>query len=246
MTIDRNPWLPLSPVVTTANTRLFCLPYAGGGATMYRPWVTAAPAQVQVCPVQLPGREHRLMEPAFDSIDTLVPALVEALRAHLDRPFAIFGHSMGALVAFELTRALRRVQLPQPRQLFLSAHRAPALPDRRPHIHQLDDASFRSELRRLDGTPPEVLEHDELMELITPTLRADFRICETYEFVPEAPLDMPLSLFGGLEDPNVNRDELEGWRDCTSASISVRMFPGHHFFLQQSQAAVLRDVVDAL
>jgi medium-chain acyl-[acyl-carrier-protein] hydrolase len=243
MTERVNPWLPTSPLTTTARTRLFCLPYAGGGASIYRPWIKAVPPSLQVCSVQLPGRENRLIEPAFTSMDALIPALIDAIRAHLDRPFAIFGHSMGALVAFELARALRRVRLPQPRHLFLSAHRAPHLPDRRPPIHQLDDEAFWAEMRRLEGTPQEVLDHEELKELVMPTLRADFQLCETWTLADEEPLDMPFSVFGGYEDPNVDREELEAWRDYTRGAMSLRMLPGHHLFLQQAHSAVLTAVV---
>jgi len=241
-----NAWLPTSPVITDARTRLFCLPYAGGGAAIYRAWIHAIPRSVQVCALQLPGRENRLIEPAFTSMDALIPALVEAIRAHLDRPFAIFGHSMGALVAFELTRALRRKQLPQPRHLFLSAHRAPDLPDRRPPIHQLDDEAFWAEMQRLEGTPQEVLDNEELKALVLPTLRADFQLCETWAAADEDPLDMPFSIFGGTEDPNVNQDELEPWRDYTSGAMTLRMLPGHHLFLQQAQSTVLNAVLEDL
>jgi myxalamid-type polyketide synthase MxaE and MxaD/epothilone polyketide synthase D len=241
-----NPWLPTAPVITDARTRLFCLPYAGGGAAIYRPWLKAVPRSVQVCALQLPGRENRLTEPAFTSMDALIPALVEAIRAHLDRPFALFGHSMGALVAFELARALRRRHLPQPRHLFLSAHRAPHLPDRRPPIHQLDDDAFWEEMRRLEGTPQEVLDNEELKELVLPTLRADFQLCETWKLIDEEPLDEPFSIFGGTEDPNVDRDELESWRDYTSGAMTLRMLPGHHLFLQQAQSTVLDAVLEDL
>jgi medium-chain acyl-[acyl-carrier-protein] hydrolase len=241
-----NPWLPFAPIDTNAQTRLFCLPHAGGGASFYRPWSAATRPSVQVAAIQLPGRENRLAEPRFDRMGALLPALLDGIRKHLDRPFAIFGHSMGALVAFELTRALRREGLPQPTHLFLSAHRAPQLPDRRPSMHQLSDDEFREALRNLEGTPEEVLTHPELMDLLMPLLRADFALCETYAYMPEAPLDVPLTMFGGNEDPYVTREELDAWRETTRAAARVQMFRGHHHYLQQEMRAVIDSVNRAL
>jgi surfactin synthase thioesterase subunit len=149
-------------------------------------------------------------------------------------------------VAFELARALRRTELPQPTRLFLSAHRAPHLPDRRPNLHALPDAEFWKELRDLEGTPAEVFENQELMELVMPTLRADFELCETHTPSAEEPLDIPFSLFGGIEDASVGRDELEAWRAYTGASTRLRMLPGHHLFIQQSQALLVDAVVEDL
>jgi len=241
-----NPWLPSAPQTSDARLRLFCLPYAGGGALLFRPWAGAAPRDIQICAVQLPGREHRLMEPAFTRMDALIPALRDAIAAHLDRPFAIFGHSMGALMAFELTRALRRAGVRLPQQLFLSAHRAPQLPDRRAPIHTLPDEQLWEQLRRLDGTPEEVLANRELMELITPTLRADFELCETFELAKEPPLDIPFRLFGGTEDPNVDEPDLEAWREHTTAALRVSMLPGGHLFLQQQQREVFTAILHDL
>lgn len=239
-------WLATTPIDTHARTRLFTLPYAGGGASLYRPWAALLPHDVQLAPIQLPGREQRMTERPFTRLDVLVPAIVDDIRTHLDRPFAIFGHSMGALLAFEVTRALRRVGLPQPVRLALSGHRAPQLPDRRPPMHVLRGDAFWDELRKLDGTPEEVLQHRELMELVEPTLRADFELCETYEHRIEAPLDIPLSLFGGIDDPSVDRDELEAWREQTRGAVTLRMFPGNHHYLGSARQAIVTAIVAAL
>ena len=223
--------------------RLFCFPYAGGGATAYRPWVRLAPAGVQIRAVELPGRETRMFDVPFRSMSALIPALVDELQTQLEPPFALFGHSMGALIAFELARALRRAHKPQPARLFLSAHRAPHLPNRRPPIHDLRGDAFWSALRRLGGTPEEVLAHRDLMELVEPTLRADFELCERYQLANEEPLDIPLTLFGGTEDPSVSEEELLAWQQHTRADVRVKMFPGQHLFLQHSHADVLREVL---
>jgi medium-chain acyl-[acyl-carrier-protein] hydrolase len=242
----KDRWLAPSLLRTDARMRLFCLPYAGAGASAYRGWVNELPAELQLCPVQLPGRENRLGEPPIDDATVLVREMVAGIRPYLDRPFVIFGHSMGALLAFELTRELRRLGFPQPRHLFLSAHRAPQLPGSLPHVHALSRADFISELRHLEGTPEEVLAHEELMQIAEPILRADFKLCEIYEYKPGEPLDMPLSVFGGVDDPKVTESVLEPWREQTRASMRLRIFPGGHLFLQQSRMELVSAILEDL
>jgi surfactin synthase thioesterase subunit len=240
-------WLAPALLRTEARMRLFCLPYAGGGASVYRTWTNEVPpAELQVCAVQLPGRENRLGERPLGSTTALVPALLAGLRPYFDRPFVIFGHSMGALLAFELVREMRRLGLPQPRHLFLSAHRAPHLPGLLPHVHALEGPEFVAEMRRLGGTPEEVLAHEELMQIAEPILRADFRLCEMYEYTAGQPLDIPLSVFGGADDPKVGEQVLQPWREHTRASMRLRILPGGHLFLQQARTEVVAAILDDL
>lgn len=168
-------------------------------------------------------------------MDALIPPLVEAMRDSLGQPFAIFGHDLGALTAFELARALRRKSLPQPARLFLSGHRAPNLPSRFAEIHRLEEPEFREELRLREDVPADVLEHEELMALVSPMLRADFEIEETYGFVAEDPLDVPFTIFGGLADDRIDPSELEAWRQQTRAEARVEMLPGDHFLHSQQR-----------
>lgn len=223
-----------------ANLRLFCFPYAGAGASVFRSWPDSLPAAVEVCAVQLPGRETRLMEHAFTRLSPLVQAIAPAILPHLDKPFAFFGHSMGALVSFELIRQLRREYGLSPAYLFVSACRAPQLSDPNVPIHTLTDAEFLQRLRLLNGTPRHVLEYGELMQLLLPILRADFALCETYVYSPEPPLDCPMFAFGGLQDALVPENQLECWHDQTSAFFSLRMLPGDHFFLHTVQPFLLQ------
>ena len=233
-------WIvPRGPRLQT-RLRLFCFPYAGSGASVFRTWPDGLPSDVEVCPVQLPGRGTRLTERPFSRLAPLVQALAQALIPLLDKPFAFFGHSLGALVSFELAREVRDQYGVLPVRLFISALQAPQIPYRRPPIHTLSDREFLAELRLLNGTPAEVLEHQELMEIMLPVLRADFALYETYMYPPDSPLDCPISAFGGLQDRKVTQRDLEAWRDQTSRSFTLQMFPGDHFFLNTSQSLLLR------
>jgi medium-chain acyl-[acyl-carrier-protein] hydrolase len=180
------------------------------------------------------------METPFARLSPLVEALAQALVPLLDKPFAFFGHSLGALVGFELARQLRRQPGVQPARLFVSAGRAPQIPPRGQPIHALPEEEFMAELRRLNGTPGKVLEHAELMQSMLPILRADFAVYETYVYATEPPLDCFISGFGGLQDQRVSRGDLEAWRGQTSVSFSLRMFHGNHFFLSATQPLLLQ------
>jgi len=235
----KNIWLPRFEIDPFVRLRLFCVAYAGGGSSVFRGWDGCLPSSVQLCPVQLPGRESRLADPPYTRLPLLLPALADGLSPALDKPFALFGHSMGALVAFEFARYLRRNRMPEPTRLFVSGHRAPHLPYPRPYVHQLSDDRLLDELRRFRGTPEALLENAELMELILPAIRADFAICETYDYLAESPLEVSITAFGGLDDSDASPDDLSLWHTQTRARFRLRLFPGSHFFLHTAQASLL-------
>jgi surfactin synthase thioesterase subunit len=234
-----NSWIGCSGLSRPACLRLFCFPYAGGGAAIFRAWADDLPQSIQVCPVQLPGRESRLQEPLFVRLEPLVAALSQAIRPYLSMPFAFWGHSLGALIGFELARTLAQQNAPGPIHLFVSGHSAPQIQSIGSSIHLLPDPEFIAELERLNGTPAEVLQNAELMELLLPVLRADFAVNETYTYSAGEPLDCPISAFGGLQDTLTSRDKLEAWRHQTRGAFTLRMFPGDHFFLHNTRAALL-------
>jgi medium-chain acyl-[acyl-carrier-protein] hydrolase len=234
-----NQWVSFPVPNPEAALRIFCFPYAGGNTFMYRSWPEQLPLTVEVCVVQLPGRETRLREPSYRNLSALVEVLAEALLPHLDKPFAFFGHSMGALISFELTRELRRRGGPTPAHLFVSGHRAPQIKNHSTPTYNLPELDFLEDVRRFNGTPREVLEHPELMQLMLPLLRADFALCQTYAYSPEPPLDCPINVFGGLQDQDVPRGYLEAWREQTSNTFTLRMLPGDHFFLRTFQPLLL-------
>jgi medium-chain acyl-[acyl-carrier-protein] hydrolase len=223
-----------------ARLRLFCFPYAGGAASVFRNWSDGLPADVEVCPIQFPGRGTRLMEPPFSQLPPLIEALAEALLPLLDKPFALFGHSLGSLVSFELARELRTKHQARPVRLFVSAGPAPQIPHRGLPIHDLPEKELSAKLLRLNGTPGELLDHKEFMDIVFPSLRADFALYETYRYSSGPPLNCPISTYGGLNDQEVKHNDLEAWRDQTSVSFSIRMFPGDHFFLKTTQSSLLR------
>lgn len=233
-------WITRPRPAPRARLRLFCLAHAGGGASAFRGWADVLPSDVEVCPVQPPGRENRIAEPAFDRVEPLVQALADAIDPYLDLPFALFGHSNGALISFELSRLLRQRGRPGPVHLFASGRRAPDLPAGTGPIHALPEAEFLGELGKLGGLPQALLEHRELLSLLVPTLRADVSIHETYEFREEAPLACPITAYGGVADVKVTRAHLQAWGRHTAGPFVLRMFPGGHFYLFEERDTVLR------
>lgn len=235
-----NPWLPGAGAGRAGRLRLFCFPFAGGGASIYNSWQAALP-ELEVRPVQLPGREARFAERAFDRLPPLVAAAEAALRPALEEgPFAFFGHSMGALIAFGLARALRRSGGPLPQHIFASASSAPG--SKVNNYHLLPDDEFLRQLRRLGGTRPEVLDEPELVALVVPILRADFAVVETYVHQPEPPLPMPLTVLYGSRDRDVPREKVEGWSREAGAGVEFVAIEGDHFYVTSARDAVLAEV----
>ena len=230
-----------------AALRVFCFHHAGGGASSYRPWAGELPAWLELCAIQLPGREGRLREKPYRHLEDLVAVLAEVIEPLLDRPFAFFGHSLGAILAFEVARALQRKGSRSPVHLFVSGRRAPSRPDPDPAMSHLPEKAFVSEMRRRwDGIPAAVLSEPELLQLLLPTLRADIALVENYVYVPGSPLECPISCFGGTEDPSLRETDLGPWRLQTRGAFSQHMFPGGHFFIQTSREQVLAAVKHAL
>jgi medium-chain acyl-[acyl-carrier-protein] hydrolase len=220
--------------------RLVCLPFAGGGASAFRSWGDDLPLTVEMCAVQPPGRESRFREPAFTRLKDYVAAVADAVRPLFDVPVVVFGHSMGAIAAFELAREFRRRNVATPLGLVVSGRGAPHLPFRRPPLHALPDVEFRAELRKLGGTPTAVLDNDELMGAFLPTLRSDFTAHEMYSYVDEPPLDCPILAVAGADDTLAPPADVAEWRQHTGVGFESHALPGGHFFLQTHRPMLMR------
>lgn len=216
--------------------RLFCFPFAGGGAMVYRSWHESLPMEIEVCPLALPGRERRMREKGFTSMAPLIDALAGALDPYLDDlPFAFFGHSMGAAISYELSHRLIRDGRPLPSRLFVSGRRAPHLEGDDKADYLLPDDAFIERLREMQGTPEEVLANRELMGLIMPLLRADFELIDTHGPTSYGSLTCPITAFGGVGDVDVEAQEVAAWKELTEGDFDLHMLPGGHFFIQEPE-----------
>jgi medium-chain acyl-[acyl-carrier-protein] hydrolase len=230
-----------------ARLRLFCFPHAGSGAAQFHSWAGQLPPSIELYAVRLPGRENHRAQPPFHDLIAATAALHIAITPLLDQPFAFFGHSMGALLAYELTRTLRAHSHPGPVHLFVSGRRAPNLRDHEAPIHALPTDRFISEMTRRYGPSATSLLHDlELQDMFLPVLRADFEAVERYHYVAGAPLDCPITAFGGLNDARADAASLSAWRTFTRADFRLRCLPGDHFFHHTLRDLVLEEIVGAV
>ena len=234
------PWIVRRKPNPRAALRLLCFPYAGGGASIYRTWPEALPADVELCAIELPGRETRGRERPFERLGPLIASLTDAVARELETlaPFAIYGHSLGALLGFSFARELGRRSLAAPAHLFVAGRRAPQLPEPSP-MHELPEPEFLARLRRLGGIPDAVFQEAELMAYFLPILRADIAVNETAVAPVGEPLSCPITALGGVADERASPDELDAWRVQTTAAFDRALFPGGHFFLQTARTELL-------
>lgn len=232
-------WLPGAPLPSTAPLRLICFSYAGGTSSVFREWPRALAPGVDVIRVQAPGRGTRLAEAPYRQMGPLVEAVADALlAAGLVRDYAVFGHSMGALVGYEVSCELRRRGQPGPLHLFVSASRAPQLYGTETSHAASDDDLYRM-VSELGGIPGGGGARPAYLKRRLPVLRADLAVCERYRWTPRTPLDCPVSAFRGTEDPIASAAQVEAWRDYTSRSFVQHALPGNHFFLIDAQQQLL-------
>ncbi len=243
--VDNTRWFTGRAACPHAAARVFCFPYAGAGASVFRSWVGSLGSRVEFCPVQLPGRETRDREQPFRRMDLLLDALGDALNPLLDVPFAFFGHSLGAVISFELAR--RFGPHPLMRRLFVSARRAPHLPDGMPAISHLADEQFVNAVQqRYAGIPEPILACPELLSLLLPRVRADFELLETHAFTPGDALACPISVFGGRQDFSVSEAMLNAWQQHTRGPVRVRVLEGDHLFLQDRRSDLIAAIATDL
>ncbi len=247
MSSERNSaWIARPKPVANPRKRLFCFPYAGGVTTIFHKWPAELPGDVEMISIALPGRSFRVRDEFVLRMQPLVDALEAELLPLLDRPFAFFGHSMGALVIWELAQQLARKNLPQPERLFVAGRRAPQIPGTRAHLHKLPHAAFVASLRDFYGTPEVVLKSPELQELVLPPLRADLELLETWSYVERPLLSCPITAYGGTHDEGVFADALQAWKEQTTGDFEAHFLPGGHFFLHGAKAELLGSISQLL
>jgi surfactin synthase thioesterase subunit len=227
-----NAWVTCPAPAPDARVRLFCLPFAGGGASLYRAWSKALAPHIEVCPIQLPGRENRFKETAHRDVNTLAPAIANQLQFYLDKPYLVYGHSMGALLAFEVLRLLQQKGQALPEAAILGAHRAAHLPLKRQPMIELDDAAFIGKLVTFGGFPEEVLRSKELLQFVLPTLRADFTLCDSYRHQPSEALDCPVVMVAGTRDQEVCPQDMQPWQRHSLHPARLIELDAGHFFLK--------------
>ncbi len=244
MSTGDSTWLTSPRPLEEPAARLFCFPYAGGAASIYKPWVDLLPPSVEIQSVQLPGRPGRMNEATVDQISDLLQPLVEAIEPLTDVPFAFYGHSMGSLIAFEVTKRLADEFRLQPDRLFVAARRAPHMVSRNQTLHQQPLPKVREFLRSLRAVPNEVLDNDELMQLLLPALRADLKLDGLYEYTPGPGVPCPVVAFTGQDDQYVLRPEIAGWAMHAGGGFDLRIVPGDHFFMDRPKnRAVLLEAI---
>lgn len=240
LAIKSNPWIICPKPNPLSRLRLFCFPCAGGLPGVFIPWSDVLPAEIEVCAIQLPGRGRRINEESFTRLKPLIEALMPAFEGYLDKPFVFLGHSMGAVLAFEIIRRLRQQGRSLPLHLFACCCPAPQKPIVKPSICKLPEAAFIAELcHRYNAIPDYIREDKEMMQLFLPSLRSDFILIENYCYEEDRPIDLPISVFGGLDDRAITKEDLDLWRTQTTNSFSLEMFPGDHFFINNARSNFL-------
>jgi len=229
-------WVVCAGVRPAARMRLFCFSYAGAGIAVFRNWCHEFQPAIEVCCIQLPGREQRWRERPLSSMGQLVPPLVDGLRPWLTLPYSFYGHSVGGRIAYEVALKLRRSGLPQPEHLFVGATPAPQISTLRPPLNSMRDDEFLDQIqRRYGGVPKPILADPELLAALLPTLRADVAVMETYNYVPDSPLDCPITAIGGVSDRVVHEAALQAWSLQTNRRFKLHLLEGDHFFLQSQR-----------
>ena len=239
-------WLKNYSPTAQPRLRLLCLPYVGAGASAYRTWANALPSEIEFYALQLPGREARRREAPYTQLEPLIEILAQLIASLPPLPLALFGHSLGAIIGFELARHVRRQYGINPIRLFIAGQAAPQLPPSTQQIHLLPDGEFVQRLREYNGTPEEVLQHTEILQMLLPVLRADFALCENYSYYPDEPLKCPISVFGSSDDSQVSKEDLLAWSVQTSQTMTFHLLQGDHFFVHQARETLLMTITQDL
>ncbi len=236
----KSKWIVQPKPNESAKIRLFCFPYAGSSAVVtYKYFVDNLPDFIEVCPVELPGRGTRMGEKLIDNIEVILEEIAENIKDFLDKPFIFFGHSMGALISYELTQKINEKYNAKPLKLYVSAHKAPFLERGGPIMHKLEKNSFVNELKKMNGIPNELLEHTELMDLMLPIIRNDYALCENYTYRGKEKINVPITAFGGKFDKDIKEIDLIKWSEVTDQAFNHFLLDGDHFFITKERERFL-------
>jgi surfactin synthase thioesterase subunit len=234
------PSPPIAGAGPEIRRRIFCFPYAGAGAAIFRTWVDFLPSDIEVCVPLLPGRDARINEAPISEMAPLIQSLIGQIAPRLTLPYAMFGHSMGAFIAFDLAHEISRRGLREPSHLFMSAQRGPSLPYLQTPIFDLpDDRFLASVITRYKSIPKPVMEQKQFMRVLLRILRADFTLVEDYKYRGRAKLACPITVFGGLDDSPITTAQLQAWSLETSDRCTLHLVPGGHFFIDSARAELL-------
>lgn len=234
----RSPWIT-NVSKNNVKYRLFCFPFAGAGSNIYRSWINELSPDIDVCPIQLPGRENRMTEPALDNVHDVVRFIAPEIAQYTDVPYAFFGHCIGALISYELALKMKKLGLNSPDHLYISAFRAPDQKNPNRELHQLNDDDLKLEIKGYGGFSDEVLANDDIMRSIIPMLRADFALHEKYRYTGKEDVDCPVTLFYGDQDHIVRKEHMESWEKVSSHNVDLHSISGGHFFIIQKREEVL-------
>ena len=226
--------------------RLFCFPYSGGGASIFYDWPKHLPHDVNIMALQLPGHESRMAEELISDLDLLIDNLIKEISPYVYKPYIFFGHSLGALISFELTRRLNKMNLPLPKCLIVSGRAAPHTKSKKGIMHNLPDNEFIAKLKEYNGLPEVILQNQELLELFLPIIRADFKLSESHVHNEDKPLPVPIIALAGKDDSNVIIENVALWKEYTTKSFKEFLLPGDHFFIKSEFEAVLNIIKDAI
>jgi len=236
-----NKWIIRPKVNNHARLRLFCFPYAGSSAVVtYKFLVDSLSEDIEVCPIEFPGRGARMAEPLIYDIEEVMAELSYLIKDFSDLPYAFLGHSMGALVSYELAQHLSSNFKVSPQKLYLSAHNAPQLPREGKIMHKLKRDQFLDELKNMNGIADELLDHEELLQLVLPIIQNDYKLCETYKYIEKGKVNIPIHVFGGDADKDVTPEKLEAWNELTDKEFDLEILPGDHFFILKNRDSFAR------
>ncbi len=239
------PWIKLSKGEND-HFRVFCFPYSGATAQVFRPLTQLLPEGVSVYSYELPGRGRRFNEEIPGTLAEIIEEAFLSINRIIDRPYIFWGHSLGGIIGYEMARHIRTNNHPLPKHLFVTGIRAPQVPKREKDVYDLPRDEFIEKIKEMGGTPEEIFNHEEMLDIMIPILKKDFKIYEMYRFTPDMPMPFPITAIGGLDDKFVSKEDLEQWSVHTSSLFDMHMLAGDHFFIFDNMNNIAQSIARAI